>query len=117
MTDQNLSLAVLARECASNVIEAKSYEDKRQASLEAANVVIAKLHAEKAVIGTKGKCAIATAFYDGLVAGGLAKGTASNYLSVFRDAVKTGKKVTEWNPAQSKGKKGKKQKVEETNNK
>jgi hypothetical protein len=111
MTDQNLSLAVLARECGSHVVEAKSYEDKRQASLEAANTVISKLHSEKAIVGTKGKCAVATAFYDALVTGGLAKGTASNYLSVFRDAVKTGKKVTEWNPSQSKGKgKGKKTK-------
>jgi hypothetical protein len=32
----------------------------------------------------------------------LGKGTAANYLTTFRDAVKTGKPVTEWNPAQKK---------------
>jgi hypothetical protein len=38
------------------------------------------------------------------VTGGLGKGTAANYLTTFRKAVESGKPVTEWNPAQAKGK-------------
>lgn len=106
MTASNISLASLAANCATSLLEAKAHEDKAKAFKDAANVTIAQLHKAKAVIGRKGSCATATAFYDTLVAGGLAKGTASNYLSVFKDAVKTGKPVTDWNPNR-KGAKGK----------
>ena len=102
-----ISLAAIAAQCAQQVLGAKSFEEKRQASLESANAAILSLHKAKAIVGTKGKCAIATSFYDTLIQGKLAKGTASNYLSVFRQAVASGKPVTEWNPAQSKGKSGK----------
>lgn len=102
----NISLASLASQCATALLDAKACEDKAKAFKEAANVTIAKLHKEKAIVGRKGACAVATAFYDTLVSGGLAKGTANNYLSVFRDAVKTGKPVTDWNPNR-KGPKGK----------
>ena len=105
MTD--VSLAAIAAQCATQILGAKSFEEKRQAALESANAAILSLHGKKAVVGTKGKCAIATSFYDTLIAGKLAKGTASNYLSVFRQAVASGKPVTEWNPSQSKGKGGK----------
>lgn len=104
MTD--VSLAAIAAQCAQQLLGAKSFEEKRQASLESANVAILSLHKAKATVGAKGKCAIATSFYDTLIAGKLAKGTASNYLSVFRQAVASGKPVTQWNPAQSKGGKG-----------
>ena len=106
MTTNNISLASLASNCATSLLEAKAHEDKAKAFKDAANVTIAQLHKAKAVIGRKGSCATATAFYDTLVSGGLAKGTASNYLSVFKDAVKTGKPVTDWNPNR-KGAKGK----------
>lgn len=99
-----ISLAAIAAQCAQQVLGAKSFEEKRQASLESANAAILSLHKAKAIVGTKGKCAIATSFYDTLIQGKLAKGTASNYLSVFRQAVASGKPVTEWNPSQSKGK-------------
>lgn len=102
-----ISLAAIAAQCATQILGAKSFEEKRQASLESANAAILSLHKAKATVGTKGKCAIATSFYDTLIQGKLAKGTASNYLSVFRQAVASGKPVTEWNPAQSKGKGGK----------
>ena len=105
MTD--VSLAAIAAQCATQILGAKSFEEKRQAALESANAAIITLHKAKAVVGTKNKCAIATSFYDTLIAGKLAKGTASNYLSVFRQAVASGKPVTEWNPSQSKGKGGK----------
>lgn len=106
MTASNISLASLAANCATSLLEAKAHEDKAKAFKDAANVTIAQLHKAKATVGRKGTCATATAFYDTLVSGGLAKGTASNYLSVFKDAVKTGKPVTDWNPNR-KGAKGK----------
>lgn len=107
MTASNISLASLASNCALALLDAKAHEDKAKAFKDAANVTIAQLHKAKAVIGRKGSCATATAFYDTLVAGGLAKGTASNYLSVFKDAVKTGKPVTDWNPNRKGETKGK----------
>lgn len=102
-----ISLAAIAAQCAQQLLGAKSFEEKRQAALESANNAILSLHKVKATVGTKGKCPIATSFYDTLIQGKLAKGTASNYLSVFRQAVASGKPVTEWNPSQSKGKGGK----------
>lgn len=108
-----LSLSAVAAACASSLVEAKSHEDKATACKESANKQIAILFKEKAVVGRNGKCSIASSFYDGLVTGGWAKGTANNYLSVFRDAVKTGKPVTDWNPnrkgAKAKSAKGKKE--------
>ena len=99
----------MAVSCASNLIEAKAHEDSAAKLKDAVNVGIVKLHKAKATIGQKRSCAIASAFYDTLIQGGMSKGTASNYLSVFRDAVKTGKPVTDWNPNRkgAKGKSGK----------
>ena len=103
-----LSLSAVAAACAASLVEAKGHEDKAAACKESANKDIVTLNKAKAVIGDKRKCAMAASFYDGLVSGGWAKGTSANYLSVFRDAVKTGKPVKEWNPnrkdAKGKGK-------------
>ena len=101
-----LSLSAVAAACAASLVTAKSHEDKAAACKESANKAIVTLHAAKAVIGRNVICTMATAFYDGLIEGGWAKGTSANYLSVFRDAVKTGKPVTDWNPNR-KGAKGK----------
>jgi hypothetical protein len=101
-----LSLSAVAAACASSLVEAKGYDDKATACKEESNKAIAVLHDAKAVVGRNGKCSIASSFYDALVFGGWAKGTANNYLSVFRDAVKSGKPVTDWNPNR-KGAKGK----------
>jgi len=97
-----ISYTAMAASAASDLIEAKSHDDKAVALREGVNKVIAVMHKDKVVIGRYSKdgtgCSSATAFYDSLIAGGLAKGTAANYLSTFRDAVKTGKPVTDWNP-------------------
>ena len=105
----SIYLASIAASCASNLIEAKSHDDASAKLKDAVNVGIVKLHKEKATVGRNGKCAIASAFYDTLIQGGWAKGTAANYLSTFRDAVKSGKPVTDWNPNRkgAKGKSGK----------
>jgi hypothetical protein len=99
-----LSLTAVAAACASSLVAAKSYDDKATVCKEEANKAIDQLHGAKAVVGRNGKCAVATAFYDGLIEGGWAKGTAANYLTTFRDAVKTGKPVTDWNPNRKGGK-------------
>lgn len=105
MTQVNLSLSAIAAACATDVAAAKGYDDKAASCREAANKKIAQLNKAKAKVGRKGQCAIATAFFDALISGGLGKGTAANYLTTFRDAVKTGKPVTDWNPNR-KGSKG-----------
>ena len=107
MTQANLDLSAVAAACGADLIVAKSHDDKAAASRESANKHIAALHKAKATVGRKGTCSIATAFYDALIAGGLSKGTANNYLSVFRDAVKSGKPVTDWNPNRKGAKGGK----------
>lgn len=92
----------MAASVASDLVEAKSHDDKALALREGVNKQIAVMHKDKVVVGRYSKdgtgCSIATAFYDSLIAGGWAKGTAANYLSTFRDAVKTGKPVHDWNP-------------------
>lgn len=110
MTQVNISLSTIAAACGADLVAAKGHDDKALSLREAANIKIAQLHKAKAVVGRNGKCAIATAFYDSLIAGKWAKGTADNYLSVFRGAVASGKPVTDWNPNRkgaAKGTKGK----------
>ena len=108
-----LSLTAVAAACAASLVEAKGHDDKSASCKEAANKSIVQLHDAKAVIGDRRKCAMAASFYDGLIEGGLGKGTAANYLTVFRDAVKTGKPVGDWNTkrkgAKAKAAKGKKE--------
>jgi hypothetical protein len=100
-----LSLSAVAAACAASLVEAKGHDDKSASCKESANKQIAILFDAKAVVGDRRNSSIAASFYDGLVTGGWAKKTAANYLSVFRDAVKTGKPVKDWNPNR-KGAKG-----------
>jgi hypothetical protein len=104
MTNVTLSLSAIAAACGAKLVEAKGFEAKRLACLDAVNVGVIQLFKAKAKIGQNKKCSMATSFYDSLIQGGLGKGTAANYLSTFRKAVHEGKPVLEWNPAQSKGK-------------
>ena len=108
-----LSLTAVAAACAASLVEAKGHDDKSASCKEDANKAIVVLNKANAVVGDRRKCAMAASFYDALVFGGLAKSTAANYLSVFREAVKTGKAVKEWNPsrkgAKAKSAKGKKE--------
>jgi len=93
-----LSLSAIAAACAASLVEAKGHDDKSASCKEDANKAIAILFKAKAVVGDRRNSSIAASFYDALVFGGLGKGTAANYLTTFRDAVKSGKPVTEWNP-------------------
>ena len=99
----------LVNECATSLVLMRESFAKAEAFREDANVRIVALHNAKVSIGRYGKCLLATAFKDSLVASGLAKGTAQNYLSTFRDAVASGKPVADWNPnrkGKGKGAKG-----------
>jgi len=93
---KTLSYANEAALIATDLIEAKKYEDKATSLRDGVNKKIVKLHKDKVVIGRYNTCATATSFVDTLVAGGLAKKTAQNYLSLFKDAVNTGKPVLDW---------------------
>jgi hypothetical protein len=108
-----LSLTAVAAACAAALVKSCEHEKASIAAKETANKAIVTLHAAKAVIGDRRKCTMAASFYDGLIEGGLGKGTANNYLSVFRKAVASGKPVTDWNEsrkgAKAKSAKGKKE--------
>jgi hypothetical protein len=96
MENTSISLAAIAASCGDKLIQAKVLTDKATSLREEVNKEIAVLHKAKAIVGRYNTCAMATAFVDALVGGGLAKKTAQNYLSLFKDAVKTGKPVADW---------------------
>lgn len=106
MAQATISLAAQATELANLALSEKAALDKAAAAREGAQKLIAGLHKAKASIGRYGQCATATAFMDTLTAGGLSKGTAKNYLTTLRDAVKSGK-FEGWNKARIDAKKGK----------
>jgi len=100
MSNTKLSYAAQAVSMASDLIEAKKCEDKATSLREGVNKQIIGMHKAKVVIGRYSKdgtgCSIASAWVDKLVLGGLSKKTAQNYLSLLREAVKTGKPVKDW---------------------
>ena len=96
MTNETISYANEAALIATDLIQAKQHDDKASSLREGVNKKIVKLHKDKLVIGRYNTCATATSFVDTLTKGGLAKKTAQNYLSLFKDAVKTGKPVLDW---------------------
>jgi hypothetical protein len=110
MSNTKLSFAAQAASVASELVEAKKHEDKATSCRESANKHIAALHKDKVVVGRYSKdgagCAIATSFVDTLTKAGWAKKTAQNYLSLFREAVKTGKPVKDWGGTKAGGRKG-----------
>jgi hypothetical protein len=96
MKNADISYTNQASTIASALVEAKKHDDKATSCREEANKLITSLHKAKVVIGRYSSCACATSFVDTLVQGGLAKKTAQNYLSLFKDAVATGKPVKDW---------------------
>jgi len=105
-----LSYAAQAASVATDLVEAKKHDDASASLRESANKRIAALHKDKVVVGRYNQdgtgCAIASSFVDTLVGGGWKKKTAQNYLSLFREAVKTGKPVTDWGGTKAGGRKG-----------
>ena len=106
MTIEKFSFTAVAAACGAKLVEAKKHDDKASSLREDVNKDIVVLHKAKVVIGRLNQCSSATAFVDSLVQGGLSKKTAQNYLSLFKDAVKTGKPVTDWGGTKAGGRKG-----------
>lgn len=104
-----LSYAAQAASVATDLVEAKKHDDASASCRESANKRIAVLHKDKVVVGRYSKdgtgCSTATSFVDTLTQAGWAKKTAQNYLSLFREAVKTGKPVTDWGGTKAGGRK------------
>jgi hypothetical protein len=104
-----LSYAAQAASVATDLVEAKKHDDASASLRESANKRIAVLHKDKVVIGRYTQdgtgCSSASSFVDTLVKAGWAKKTAQNYLSLFREAVKTGKPVKDWGGTKAGGRK------------
>lgn len=98
-----------------SVASAVANESKARAeTMEVCKVAIPKLHSAGIVVGRLSKkenktCKYAQAFYDAMIGAGLAVKTVNNYLTTFRDAVKTGVIPKDWNKAR-KGKKARTEK-------
>lgn len=102
-----ITIASIASTIATNLLDELKLDAEKAKLRESTNTLVAKLHAEKVVVGRLGKnpCAIAYAFHSTLLAGGVVKGTANNYLTTFKNAVATGKPITDWNTQRTNGKK------------
>ena len=98
-----------------SVASAVANESKARAeTMEVCKVAIPKLHSAGIVIGRRNKnpekdCKFASAFFEAMFSAGLAVKTVNNYLTTFRDAVKTGIIPKDWNKAR-KGKKARTEK-------
>ena len=101
-----INLASIASKIATNLLGEIDCENKKQTFRDNTNVLIAELKEANAVVGRLGKnpCATAYSFHSTLLAGGVSKGTANNYLTTFREHVKTGKPITDWNIQRAKAK-------------
>lgn len=93
------SFATMAADCGSKLAQVQSLTKETEMLKAEVNKIIKALHDAKIEVGRNGKCAVASAFSDALMNAGMSKGTAQNYCTVFRQAVSTGKPVTQWNPA------------------
>ena len=102
-----ITIASIASTIATNLLGELKLEAEKSKLREATNTLVAKLHKDKVVVGRLGKnpCAVAYSFHSTLVAGGVAKGTANNYLTTFKNAVATGKPITDWNTQRTNGNK------------
>lgn len=94
----------MATDCGTKLAEVNKLQNRAVELKNEVNTIIKALHDAKVTVGRVNKCAIAGAFHTALVDNGLSKGTANNYLTVFKEAVKEGKPVTEWNTQRAKAK-------------
>lgn len=105
----NINLTQIANACGAALGSLRKLESQASALKETMNKYIVELHTAKAKVGTYKKdgtgCALATAFIDGCVEGGIAASTAQKvYLPTFKQHVGSGKPVTDWNGQRAKGK-------------
>lgn len=114
----NVNLSQIANACGAALGQLKQAEISAATLKDTVNNYIVELHSKKAKVGTYKKdgtgCAIATAFIDGCVESGIAASTAQKvYLSTFKQAVASGKPVSDWNGQRAKAKAGKGAKASE----
>ena len=114
----NVNLSQIANACGAALGQLKQAEISAATLKDTVNNYIVELHAKKAKVGTYKKdgtgCAIATAFIDGCVESGIAASTAQKvYLGTFKQAVASGKPVSDWNGQRAKAKAGKGAKASE----
>jgi hypothetical protein len=78
-----ITIASIASTIATNLLGEIKLDAEKASLRESTNMLVAKLHSDKVVVGRLGKnpCAVALAFHSTLTEGGVAKGTASNYLT------------------------------------
>lgn len=101
------SLGAYGVDAAKHVLLSLDHETRRLAAMESVNLIAAQLRELKVTIGRNAKvngCPIAMEFHATLVAGGIKAATANNYLTTFKDAVASGKKIADWNSSRAKGK-------------
>jgi hypothetical protein len=95
-----LSYAAQAASVATDLVEAKNTMMHPHHAVKAQTSALPSCTKDKVVVGRYSKdgtgCSTATSFVDTLTQAGWAKKTAQNYLSLFREAVKTGKPVKDW---------------------
>ena len=113
-TSKTLSLdnVAIATQIGVTLAELNLVENKAEVLKREINGNIKALHHNKVKVGIFKKdgtgCAIATAFIDGCVAGGIKQSTAQRvYLGTFKSAVASGKEVADWNSSREKSKGGK----------
>ena len=94
-----ITIASIASTIATNLLGEIKLDAEKASLRESTNMLVAKLHKDKVVVGRLGKnpCAIAYAFHSTLLAGGVTKGTANNYLTTFKSHVASGKPIIDWN--------------------
>ena len=99
--------AKAAQFCLASLAASKAQED----ALANVNVLVASMReAGVTKVGRNSKkngCPIAIDFHAALVTGGIKAATANNYLTTLKQAVKSGKPITEWNASRAKAKAGK----------
>ena len=93
--------AQAAQFCLASLAASKAQED----ALANVNVLVASMReAGVTKVGRNSKkngCPIAIDFHAALVTGGIKATTANNYLTTFKQAVESGKPITEWNASRA----------------
>jgi len=100
-----VSLGEYGRKAAGFVLDGMSAECLRVAAIGGFNATVVEIReAGVKKVGDRRNCPMAMDFHATIVAAGNKPTTANNYLTTFREAVATGKPITEWNSARAKAK-------------
>jgi hypothetical protein len=95
-----LNHASIASKVATNLLGEIALDESKTKLRDETNKLVKQLHEAKVTIGRRGNngCPIASAFWSTLVDSKKVDAkTASNYLTTFKEHVKTGKPIVDWN--------------------